>query len=107
MSMKTETKQSGSMQSVTLGSAPTEGRHPHPGQVMKILKCGAFLSVLAMSQREIKSQVNQWVIPGGGMNPEGLEFPDKICVPSKHTLVLSPTHLKSWFKGLHTHHGAT
>lgn len=55
MSVKTRTKGSGPMQAVTLESAPTEESIPDPGQVMKILNCGAFIPVLATSQRESTS----------------------------------------------------
>lgn len=52
MSVKTRTKGSGRMQALFLESAPPEGSIPDPGQVMKILNYGAFIPVLATSQRE-------------------------------------------------------
>lgn len=51
--MKTRTKGSGPMQAVTLESAPTEGSIPNPGQVMKILNCGAFIPVLATAKERV------------------------------------------------------
>lgn len=77
-----------------------KGDISHPGHITKILKRAAFIPILATSQRESKSQADQWVIPGGSVTPGGPGIsrrgPGQICVLSKHTLVLSHSHLESW-----------